>query len=84
MTTMNATDARNNIGKLWERASREPVTIESAGKPIAVVLSPEEYDKLKRRRKPRQPGTMRDLLAGVDIDALLATPIDDVFAEYME
>lgn len=83
MVTMNATDARNNIGKLWDTASREPVTIESAGKPIAVVLSPEEYEKLKKQRKPRQPGFAKDLLAGVDVDALLATSIDEVFADYM-
>ena len=83
MVTMNASDARNNIGKLWDAASREPVTVESAGKPIAVVLSPEEYDKLKGRRHRRQAGTMRHLFEGVDVNALLATPIDDVFSEYM-
>jgi prevent-host-death family protein len=80
---MNATEARNNIGKLWDAASREPVTIESAGKPIAVVLSPEEYGKLTRVRKTRKAGTMRHLFEGVDVNALLATPIDDIFADYM-
>lgn len=83
MVTMSASDARNNIRKLWETASREPVTIQSAGTRIAVVLSPEEYDKLTRTRKPRQAGTMRHLFEGVDVNALLATPIDDVFAEYL-
>jgi len=83
MVTMTATDARNNIGKLWVTASREPVSVESAGRPIAIVLSPEEYDKITSRRKPRTPGTMRHLFEGVDVNALLATPIDDVFSEYM-
>jgi prevent-host-death family protein len=83
MVTMNATDARNNIGTLWDTAAREPVTIESAGKPIAVVLSPEEYKNLTRKRKPRQAGTMCHLFEGVDVNALLATPIDEVFEEYM-
>ena len=83
MVTMNATDARNNIGKLWDAASREPVTIESAGKPIAVVLSPEEYDRLTSNRMPRRAGFAKELLADVDVDALLATPIDDAFADYM-
>jgi prevent-host-death family protein len=83
MVTMSATDARNNIGTLWDTASREPVTVESAGKPIAVVLSPEEYGKLTHRRKPRQAGTMRHLFEGVDVNEVLAIPIDDVFAEYM-
>jgi hypothetical protein len=35
-------------------------------------------------RLPRQFGCGRDLLAGIDVDELLAVPIDDVFAEYME
>ena len=83
MITINATEARNNIGKLWDAASQEPVTIESAGKPIAIVLSPEAYNKLTCQRKPRKAGTMRHLFVDVDVNALLATPIDDVFAEYL-
>jgi len=35
-------------------------------------------------RLPRQFGCGRDLLAGIDVDELLAVPIDDVFADYME
>ncbi|MEO7719509.1 MAG: hypothetical protein ABIY70_25175 [Capsulimonas sp.] len=30
----------------------------------------------------RQPGFAKDLLAGIDTDALLATPIDELFEEY--
>ena len=83
MVIINATTARNNIGKLWNAAAIEPVTIQSAGKPIAVVLSPDEYAKLTGQLKPRQGGFAKDLFPGVDIDDLLSTPIDDVFAEYM-
>ena len=83
MVTMDATDARNNIGKLWDTASREPVTVESGGKPIAVVVSSEEYSKLTRHRKPRQAGTMRHMFEGVDVNELLATPIDDIFSEHV-
>ncbi len=82
MSKMSATEARNNIGKLWEAAAEEPVTVESMGKPIAVVMSPEAYAAVIQPRRPRQAGTMRYLLAGVDVNALLSTPIDDVFAEY--
>ena len=83
MVTINATEARNNIGKLWDAASREPVTVESAGKPIAIVMSPEENVRLTRKRTPRQSGGMRQLFAGVDVNELLATPVDDVFAEHL-
>ena len=83
MVTINATSARNNINKLWTLASEEPVTDESAGKPVAVVMSPAEYERLTGLPKRRKLGFAKGLFAGVDIDELLATPIDDVFAEYM-
>lgn len=83
MATISATEARNNIGKLWRTAAREPVTVESAGRPIAVVLSPEEYDRMAARRPirvphPRQAGTGKRLLAGVDIEALLAVDVAEL------
>jgi len=34
-------------------------------------------------RPPRQFGAGRHLLAGIDVNELLATPIDDMFADYM-
>ncbi len=34
-------------------------------------------------RPPRQFGAGRHLLAGVDVNELLPTPIDDMFADYM-
>ena len=85
MVTMRATEARNNIGSLWEKAAEQPVMIESAGKPIAVVLSVEAYNQLAAARPPRQFGAGRHLLsgAGIDVDELMARPIDDMFADYM-
>ena len=85
MLTMKATEVRNNIGSLWTKAAEQPVMIESAGKPIAVVLSVEEYDKLKKPLQPREFGCGRHLLsgAGIDVDALMAVPIDDMFADYI-
>lgn len=84
MVTFTATEARNNIGKLWEAAANEPVLVEAAGKPMVVVMSAEEYNKLTGSpRKPRIAGTGANLLANLDVDDLLSTPIDEVFEEYM-
>ena len=84
MVDITATQARNNIGKLWTMARSEPVTIESAGKPIAVVIGPEEYAKMNSRpRKERQLGTMKDKFEGVDIDARLDISVDEQFADYV-
>jgi len=84
MVTVTATEARNNIGKLWKKAAAEPVMVEAAGKPLVVVISAEEYEKLTSgKRKRRVAGTGANLLAGLDVKAFLATPIDDVFEDYM-
>ncbi|WP_214475498.1 type II toxin-antitoxin system Phd/YefM family antitoxin [Mesorhizobium sp. dw_380] len=40
-------DAKNNLSKLVRQArERGPQTITSRGKPIAVVLTPEDYERL--------------------------------------
>lgn len=83
MVSITATEARNNIKKLWCAASKEPVTVQSAGKPIAVVMSPEEYDKLTAVKKPRKAGFLKEMFEGVDVDAIMAISLDDMFAEYM-
>ena len=85
MVKMKESEAEGNMGGLWNKATEEPVLIESAGEPVAVVLSVEEYSRLANPRLPRQFGCGRHLLsgAGVNISDLLATPIDDVFSEYL-
>jgi prevent-host-death family protein len=48
MKTMSAKDAKNAFGQLLDRALAEPVTVEKHGRPVVVVLSIEEYERLKR------------------------------------
>jgi len=82
MTTINATEARNNIGKLWSEAAHGPVTVLSAGQPVAVVLSPAEFDKLTARQRGAKAGFAKHLFPNVDMNALLETSIDDAFEDY--
>ena len=82
MTTISATEARNNIGKLWTKAANGPVTVLSAGQPVAVVLSPAELAKLTARKRGIKAGFAKHLFPGIDMNALLATSVDDVFAKY--
>ncbi len=82
MLTITATEARNSIGELWRQAASEPVTVLSAGQAVAVVLSPAEFARLTARRRGAKAGFAKHLFAGVDLNALLDTDIDDVFEEY--
>ena len=47
MTALAATEAKNHFGRLLDNAQREPVTIEKQGRPVAVVLSKYDYDRIQ-------------------------------------
>lgn len=50
MKTMSAREAKNGFGILIDTARQEPVTIEKHGRPVVVVVSVEEYRRLKAPR----------------------------------
>lgn len=47
MRSFSATDAKQNLASLLDVAQREPVVIRRQKRDVAVVLSPEEYDRLR-------------------------------------
>jgi prevent-host-death family protein len=47
MVTISATEAKNKLGACLDKAQREPVLIESSGRPRAVILNYEEYERLQ-------------------------------------
>jgi len=46
MSTMNAADARQHLATVIERAQREAVFIERRGIRAAVVVSPQQYERM--------------------------------------
>lgn len=50
MKAIATKDAKNNFGELMNAAQRKPVTIERRGRPVAVIMSPEEFNKIKLER----------------------------------
>jgi antitoxin Phd len=44
VNTLNSKDAQNHFGELIDSAQREPVMIERRGRPVAVVMSREQYE----------------------------------------
>ena len=51
MKSVSAKTAKNSFGLLLDTARAEPVLIEKHGRGVAVVVSIEEYEKLKRVEK---------------------------------
>jgi antitoxin Phd len=46
MIYISATEAKVHFGKLLDTARRESVSIEKQGRPVAVILSHEEFERL--------------------------------------
>jgi len=47
MRYISATDAKQRLAALLDAAQREPVVIRRQKRDVAVLLSPEEYDRLR-------------------------------------
>ena len=47
MKTVSATDAKQRLAALLDAAQREPVMIRRQNRDVAVILSPEEYDRIR-------------------------------------
>ena len=43
--TMTASDAKNNFGELLDSARSHPVKIEKNGRPVAVLISAEDFER---------------------------------------
>jgi len=48
MRTMSAKDAKNTFGRLLDYALAKPVQVEKHGRPVVIVLSVEEFQRLNR------------------------------------
>ena len=76
MRSMAAVDAKNRFGELLDAAQREPVTIKKHGRPVAVVVSAEDYKELEELKLARLRGEIRkeldDLDAGRTVDGRTA------------
>lgn len=47
MATVSATELKNRLGRYLHDLSGEPVVVEKAGQPVAVLLSYAEYERLE-------------------------------------
>jgi len=47
MRTISSLDAKNRFGQLLNAAQRAPVTVTKKGRPAAVVMSIEDYERMR-------------------------------------
>jgi len=48
MPTINASEFQKRVGKFTDIARREPVTVTRHGRPSVVLLSAEDYERMKQ------------------------------------
>ena len=48
MLTVNASEFQKRVGEFTDIARREPVTVTRHGRPSVVVLSAEDYERMKQ------------------------------------
>ena len=47
MKTISATDAKQRFAAVIDAAQREPVRIRRQNRDVAIIMSPEEYDRIR-------------------------------------
>ncbi len=72
MDVLSANEAKTHFGDMLLKAQRAPVQINKNGKPVAVVLSVEEYESIEllklRLLQSRAMQAMADIEAGSLVD----------------
>jgi antitoxin Phd len=48
MRTVSATDAKQRLAALLDAAQREPIIIRRQNRDVAVIMSAEEYERIRR------------------------------------
>ena len=68
MKTLTSVEAQNHFGELLDTAQREPVTITRRGRPVAVVLSPQDAADVlaERQRRADAVAEFKALFAEMD------------------
>lgn len=49
MQYVSSTDARNNFSEMIARARREPIVVRKKGRDAVVMISPEDYQKIRHQ-----------------------------------
>lgn len=60
MATTSAADARKNLATLIERSQSETVFIERRGRPAAVLISPDRYERMLEALEDAEDGAAFD------------------------
>ena len=76
MKTISALDAKNRFGQLLEAAQREPITVTKQGRPAAIMLSVEDFERIRGASQERLLQTIREVQAKAAAAGLTQSELD--------
>jgi prevent-host-death family protein len=81
MRTVSAIDAKNRFGQLLAAAQREPVTVTKQGRPAAVVLSVEDYERMRGAANARLLDSVRRMQEEAAAAGLTEEALDELLTD---
>jgi prevent-host-death family protein len=81
MRTVSAIDAKNRFGQLLAAAQREPVTVTKQGRPAAVVLSVEDYERMRGAANARLLDSVRRMQEEAAAAGLTEEVLDELLTD---
>ena len=81
MRRISAIEAKNRFGQLLEAAKREPVTVTKQGRPAAVMLSVEDYERMCGMARARLLDTVRQMQEEAAAAGLTEEVLDELLKD---
>jgi prevent-host-death family protein len=82
--TFDASEARNNFGKLIDTAQREPIEIRKKGRAFVVVLAYEDYKKQQADLEKAQDYLLLKEAEEVELEGFIGVDETEMFLEKMK
>ena len=81
MQITTAREAKNRVGQLLDRAQRRPVAISKNGRAVTVMLSVEQYERLRGAAWARLADTMDTMSAEAATNGLTDATLEALLAD---